>query len=143
MRGTTGTSGSARRIADAVADPQWIARAERARRLQQVRTLSRVDAAHSSADGNFWPGADFHSIATDAATASGYHRPRPARATALQRERSVDGGRRVRGLEFNAVIQLPHPIAVPTPGIQGVADIAQVGTSVAAMESDRTKPITR
>lgn len=32
----------------------------------------------------------------------------------------------------------PNPIAVPTPGIQGVADIAQVGTSVAAMKSDRT-----
>src|SRR3954464_12261601 len=41
------------------------------------------------AEGRFWPGADFHSISTEAATACGYHRLRPARATALQRERSL------------------------------------------------------
>ncbi len=73
-------------------------------------------------------------------------RPRPrgtctTERSQLQRERSLGGGCQVRRLGLNAVIELAHQIAAPTPGIQGVCNIAQVGTSV-AMESDRTKPMT-
>lgn len=35
-----------------------------------------------------------------------------------------------------------QPIAVPTPGIRDVADIAQVVTPIAAIESDRPKLVT-
>lgn len=66
-------------------------------------------------DGCSWPRADFRSVATGAATAAGYRSWRPARTTALQRERPVGGGSQLRHFGSKAAIEITWAVeARPT-----------------------------
>jgi hypothetical protein len=75
-------------------------------------------------------------LATGAATAPDYRSQRPARTTALQRERSVGGGRQVGLSTSIGTIELRSQLRAPTSGIPGVSDSTQVG----ALSCSRARP---